>query len=292
MKILITGAYGQLGSELKKLATGLNNLECYFTDFDTLDITDFDTLSTFFDVNSPDFVINCAAYTAVDLAEKEVEKATLLNSIAPGILASLCEKNSAKFIHISTDYVFDGMAYTPYTEENATNPQSVYGKTKREGELSVMDKNPQSIIIRTSWLYSTFGNNFVKTMIRLGKGRDHLRVVFDQIGTPTNASDLAFAILEIVSLSTSDETKWKPGIYHFSNEGVCSWYDFAIEVIQLAGISCKVEAIESKDFPTIAKRPAYSVLNKAKFKSAYGIEIPYWRHSLINCINHIQNNQL
>lgn len=291
MKILVTGAYGQLGSELKKISAGLNDVVWYFTDFDTLDITDYDALSTFFDNNSPDYLINCAAYTAVDLAEKEAEKANLLNSQAPKSLASLSRKMGARFIHISTDYVFDGMAHTPYTEEIETNPQSEYGKTKREGELGVMDANPESIIIRTSWLYSSYGNNFVKTMIRLGNERDHLRVVFDQIGTPTYAFDLASAILQIVRLSASDEN-WKPGIYHFSNEGVCSWYDFAIEVHQLAGISCKVEPIESKDFPTLAKRPAYSVLNKAKIKSAYEIEIPYWRLSLKNCIKLIQNNQL
>lgn len=292
MKILVTGAYGQLGSEMKKLTADFYDVDWYFTDFDTLDITDFDAINTFFDLNSPAYVINCAAYTSVDQAEKEVEKATLLNSHAPGHLAFLCKKIGAKFIHISTDYVFDGMAYTPYTEEIETNPQSVYGKTKREGELGVVESNPQSIIIRTSWLYSSFGKNFVKTMIKLGAERDLLRVVFDQIGTPTYAFDLAFAIIQIVRLSASDIKYWKPGIYHFSNEGVCSWYDFAIEVHQLAGISCKIEPIESKDFPTLAKRPAYSVLNKAKIKSAYGIEIPYWRQSLINCIKLIQNNQL
>jgi dTDP-4-dehydrorhamnose reductase len=292
MRVLITGAYGQLGSEFKKLSTDINDFEWYFTDYDTLDITDLDALITFFDVTCPDFVINCAAYTAVDQAEKEVEKAKLLNSHAPRNLADLCNKNGAKLIHISTDYVFDGMAYNPYTEETATNPQSVYGKTKREGELAVMDANSQSIIIRTSWLYSSFGNNFAKTMIRLGTERDQLRVVFDQIGTPTYAFDLASAILQIVRLSAHDEKNWKPGIYHYSNEGVCSWYDFAIEVHQIAGISCQVEPIESKDFPTLAKRPAYSVLNKAKIKSAYGIVVPYWRHSLLNCIKLIQNNQL
>lgn len=292
MRLLITGAHGQLGSEFKKLTTDIKDVEWYFTDYDTLDITDLDALSTFFNENNPDFVINCAAYTAVDQAEEEIEKASLLNTKAPRNLATLCYKQGAKLIHISSDYVFDGMAYTPYTEENATNPQSVYGKTKREGELGVMDANSRSIIIRTSWLYSSFGNNFVKTMIRLGTERDHLRVVFDQIGTPTYANDLASAILQNVRLSAYDEKNWKPGIYHYSNEGVCSWYDFAIEVHQIAGISCQVEPIESKDFPTLAKRPAYSVLNKAKIKSAYGIEVPYWRHSLKNCIKLIQNNQL
>lgn len=292
MKILVTGAYGQLGSELKKLSAGFNDIEWYFTDFDTLDITDFESLSVFFYLNYPDYVINCAGYTAVDQAEKEVEKATLLNSMAPGNIAFLCNKIGAKFIHISTDYVFDGMAYTPYTEEAEANPQSIYGKTKRDGELGVMEANSQSVIIRTSWLYSSFGNNFVKTMIRLGKERSHLKVVFDQIGTPTYAFELAYAILKIVSLSAGNEDNWKPGIYHFSNEGVCSWYDFAVEVHLFAGISCKVEPIGSKDFPTLAKRPAYSVLNKAKIKSVYGIEVLYWRYSLMNCLKLIQNNQL
>ena len=292
MKILVTGAYGQLGSELKKLSTDNNDVEWFFTDYDTLDITDFEALITFFNDNNPDFVINCAAYTAVDQAEKESEMATLLNSKAPRNLAALCHKHGARLIHISTDYVFDGMAYTPYSEEDEANPQSIYGKTKRDGELGAMEANPQSVIIRTSWLYSSFGNNFVKTMIRLGKERSILRVVFDQIGTPTYAFDLASAILHIVRISAHDEKNWKPGIYHYSNEGVCSWYDFAVEVHHFAGISCKVEPIGSKDFPTLAKRPAYSVLDKAKIKSAYGVEVMYWRYSLMNCLKLIQNDQL
>lgn len=292
MKVLITGAYGQLGSDLKTLSNDFLDIEWYFTDYDTLDITDSGAINSYFDRCHPDFAINCAAYTAVDRAENEVEKATLLNKVAAGNLALLCKEKDAKFIHISTDYVFDGMAFIPYREEDETNPQSVYGKSKRDGELAVIEQNPQSVIIRTSWLYSSFGNNFVKTMIKLGNERDHLKVVFDQVGSPTYAFDLASAIIQIVRLSAGNVKNWKPGIYHYSNEGVCSWYDFAIEVHQIAGISCRVEPIESKDFPTLAKRPAYSVLNKAKLKSTFGIEVPYWKHSLLKCIKLIQNNQL
>jgi dTDP-4-dehydrorhamnose reductase len=290
MKVLITGANGQLGSEIRELGTMYEDLNIAFTDFDTLDITNQEAVYNYIDEHDPEYIINCAAYTAVDQAEKEISKAYQLNAIGPENLAIACARSGAGLIHISTDYVFDGMAYQPYNEDVNPNPQSIYGKSKLKGEENVVAFCPSAIIIRTSWLYSPYGNNFVKTMIRLGAERDLLKVVFDQVGTPTYARDLASVIIGIVKNSAMDDTLWKPGIYHYSNEGVCSWYDFAIEIHHLAGITCQTEPIESKDFPTLAKRPFYSVLNKSKIKSAFGCKIPYWKHSLEDCINIIINS--
>ncbi len=254
-----------------------------FTDFDTLDITDEAAVKEFLDKEQPAYLINCAAYTAVDRAEQEPAAAALLNAKGPLILARQCYASATRLVHISTDYVFDGSSSIPYTEDDPVSPLGVYGRTKRDGEVNCL-LNPRTVIIRTSWLYSRFGNNFVKTMIRLGEEKDSLRVVFDQIGTPTFAGDLATAVLEIIRKSEQDEEHWIPGIYHYSNEGVCSWYDFAIAIHRFAGISCHVEPVESKDFITLASRPHFSVLNKAKIRGTFGMTIPYWRDSLEKCI--------
>jgi dTDP-4-dehydrorhamnose reductase len=282
-KVLVTGANGQLGREIQSLKESDRNIRFLFTDIETLDITDRNAVARFFSREKPSFVVNCAAFTAVNKAEEEKDRAFLLNTVAPGILAEECRALSAGFIHISTDYVFDGSGNRPYVEDDPVNPLGVYGRTKQEGEANALE-NPDSIVIRTSWLYSPFGNNFVKTMIRLGKEQEILNVVFDQVGTPTYAHDLAAAILEIIR---KGESAWAPGIYHYSNEGVCSWYDFALAVHRLAGISCRVLPVESKDFPTPTVRPPYSVFNKHKIKSTFGIEIPYWMDSLKVCIQRI-----
>jgi len=286
-KILITGAYGQLGNEIKMLSAGMPGFEFLFTDYDTLDITDPLAFRIYMEDARPDFVVNCAAYTAVDKAEQDQEACYSLNAVAPGIIAGNCRHFSARFIQLSTDYVFDGTHCTPYSEDDPVNPQGVYGVTKREGELSCL-ADPEVIIIRTSWLYSTFGNNFVKTMLRLGREKDQLNVVFDQVGTPTYAADLAAAVLKIISLSADNRECWKPGIYHYSNEGACSWYDFANVIHHLAGIGCKLFPVETKDFVTLAKRPAYSVLNKSRIKETFGLTIPWWMDSLNVCMQSIK----
>ena len=281
-KILITGANGQLGSEIKKIAGEFPSLEFLFTDVAELDITDSEKVAIFFTEHQPAFLVNCAAYTAVDKAENDSETAKLINATAVSILAEQSAKANCKMVHVSTDYVFDGKANQPYTEENLVNPQSVYGKTKLEGEKLCMQNNPQSIIIRTSWLYSAFGNNFVKTMIRLGNERDELRVVADQLGCPTNAADLADAILTIISSVVKGLKVFEPGIYHYSNEGLTSWYDFTCAIIEIAGISCKVTPITTAEYPLPTPRPAYSVMDKSKIKRIFGIDIPHWKASLIS----------
>ncbi len=287
MNILITGSYGQLGSEIRSLYTKKAGEHHFiFTDVDTLDICDETAVSDFFAAHKIDLVVNCAAYTAVDKAESDTDKCRQINSLSVRNLMSVAKRHGARIIHISTDYVFDGTAHKPYVETDCIAPQSVYGSTKAEGEAVLLDNYADdSIIIRTSWLYSTFGNNFVKTMLRLGKERKELSVVFDQVGSPTNAADLAEAILSIVY---SD--RFEGGVYHYSNEGVCSWYDFAKAIFELALIDCRVLPIESSQYPTPAKRPHYSVLNKAKIKSVYGIHIPYWRDSLQRVIRSIRDN--
>lgn len=284
MKILVTGANGQLGSELKEQMEKFQAWMVLFTDVDTLDITNEATVQKYFQKNQPSLVVNCAAYTAVDQAETDQESARKINAVAPGILAKAAKNTGAKIIHISTDYVFNGQAFHPYTEDDLVEPTGVYGETKLEGEKRCAAENPDSIIIRTSWLYSSFGNNFVKTMIRLGKDRDSLNVIFDQVGTPTYAADLAGAILSIIEISEKAPEKFVPGIYHYSNEGVASWYDFAQAVFEIAEIKCSVNAILTKEYPTPAKRPNFSVLNKSKIKDTFDIKIPYWRDSLHLCI--------
>ena len=266
-KILVTGAKGQLGTELKKLL-----LDAIFTDVGELDITNLDAVKNFVSNNHIETIINCAAYTAVDKAEDDIELAKKINEDGPRNLAL----SGAKVIHISTDYVFDGKNYQPYLPEDGTNPISVYGKTKRAGELAVLDNAKVAVIIRTAWLYSAHGNNFVKTMRRLGAEKDSLNVVVDQIGSPTFAGDLAKAIVAILP-QMNESNK---GIYHYTNEGVCSWYDFATEIMSLSGLSCKVNPIPSSAYPTKAARPFYSVLSKEKIKSVFNLEIPHWKKSL------------
>lgn len=289
MKVLVTGAYGQLGSELSEMSGLFPTFGFIFTDADTMDITNENAICSFFEKHHPDFVVNCAAYTAVDKAEDDQETAKQINSLAPGYLASACKKTGAKLIHISTDYIFNGENYKPYTEEDKTNPLGVYGKTKYNGEVNCLANNPETLIIRTSWLYSSFGNNFVKTMVRLGKEKDSLRVVSDQVGSPTYAMDLAGVILKIINDSARSKTGFIPGIYNYSNEGICSWYDFAIAIHKMANIKCHVSPVRSDEYPAKSKRPHYSVLDKSKIKSVYKITIPYWRESLKECVNKIIN---
>lgn len=279
-RILVTGANGQLGNELRSLSTAYPQFDFVFTDIDELDITNEGDICKVIDGNNINMAINCAAFTAVDKAESNPEKARLLNAVAPGMLARAINKNGGEMIHISTDYVFSGERWQPYAEDCSTNPQSVYGITKLEGEHRVAEYCKKSVIIRTAWLYSSYGNNFVKTMLRLGKEKESLNVVFDQVGTPTYARDLAKAILAIAS-----STEKKYGTFHFSNEGVTSWYDFTKAIHRIAGIStCQVNPIRSKDYPTPATRPSFSVLDKTAIKQAYGIEIPHWEDSLRECI--------
>ncbi|MEZ5105702.1 MAG: dTDP-4-dehydrorhamnose reductase [Draconibacterium sp.] len=284
MKILVTGAYGQLGNELKEVYTNFPEWKFIFTDVDSLDITDEEAVNKIFQKEKPSYIINCAAYTAVDKAESDVDNARKINATAVKILASESANVGAKMIHVSTDYVYDGTASTPLNEQTITNPEGAYGKTKLEGESYCFKENPQSVIIRTSWLYSEFGNNFVKTMIRLGKQQDSLNIVFDQVGTPTYAADLAHAILSIIQISEENPKNFVPGIYHYSNEGVTSWFDFAKTIFEITGIDCKVSPILSEEFPSPAKRPHYSVLNKSKIKNTFGLEVPYWRDSLKICL--------
>jgi dTDP-4-dehydrorhamnose reductase len=283
INILVTGANGQLGSELKSIYNNSNRtfkkpVSIEFTDIETLDLSNTIFLKKFLDDHSFDFIINCAAYTNVDLAETEKEKAFEINANCVKSIVEYIKGKNTKLIHISTDYVFDGDSHIPYTEDISTNPKSVYGKSKLEGEEYALE-HTNSLVIRTSWLYSRYGNNFAKTIYKLCKEREELNVVFDQIGTPTYATDLAKAILQIVNQSIT-ENRFMPGIYHYSNEGVCSWYDFAQAIASKAYSKCKINPIISKEYPTPAKRPFYSVLNKSKIKSVYQISIPHWQKSL------------
>ena len=282
-RILITGALGQLGSELKLLSGLLSEVEFIYTDYSELDITNVDAVSSYFNEYKPEFIVNCAAYTAVDKAENEPDKAELLNAAAVKNIAQACSKNDSYLIHISTDYVFDGCNYRPYSESDETSPTSVYGKTKVLGEQYAL-AYAKSMVIRTAWLYSSFGNNFVKTMFRLGGERNELGVVFDQVGTPTYAADLAHTIIQIIKKTLSSPSAFKGGVYHYSNEGVCSWYDFARKIIQIGNCTCTVNPIETKDYPTPAQRPHYSVLNKTKIKKEYMLSIPHWEDSLARCM--------
>lgn len=272
---LVTGANGQLGNELRLLLKD----NALYVDKDQLDITDAEAVKSFFSANRFDAVINCAAYTAVDKAEADEELARSINARGPENLA----KTGIPLIHVSTDYVFDGTNCRPYVETDTANPQSVYGRTKLAGEQAVLENASAAVIIRTAWLYSEFGNNFVKTMRRLGTEKAQLNVVFDQVGTPTYAADLAAAVVHILP-------RLRPGmkeIFHFSNEGVCSWYDFAVEIMKLSGLNCRVNPIESKDYPTPARRPFYSVLNKTKIKQTFNLKINHWKESLQSCLKHL-----
>jgi len=280
-KVLVTGASGQLGSEIRQISSAYP-LEFIFTDVAELDITDREAVWSFFQKNQVDAVVNCAAYTAVDRAETEIELADKVNHLAAKYLAEAAKEFNVKLVHVSTDYVFDGESFLPYEADSTPNPQSIYGVTKLAGEQAILALNlPNSIVIRTSWVYSTFGNNFVKTMRRLGSERSELNVVADQIGTPTYARDLASCILDILPRLSNATTS----IYHYSNEGVCSWYDFAIAVMEMSGLDCAVSPIPSTQYPTPAKRPYYSVLSKSKIKVDFGIDINHWRVSLQECIS-------
>ena len=281
--ILVTGSAGQLGSELKNLSRSYSGYEFLFTDIDTLDITKAEVVKEFIESNKPDWIINCAAYNLVDKAESEPDAALAINCTAVRNIAESIKGTECRFIHVSTDYVFDGQINTPYNEEIQPNPLSAYGKSKLEGEKAALIHNG-SMIIRTSWLYSSYGNNFVKTIMKRGAESESLKVVFDQTGTPTYASDLAEAIMHIISKVIRNQTAYNAGIYHFSDEGVCSWYDFATEIISESGLSTKILPILSKDYPVKARRPVYSVLDKTKIKETYSMDIPHWRESLKRCI--------
>ena len=280
--ILVTGCKGQLGNEIQLLAPKYED-ECtfFFTDKEELDITDRKAVYTFIEKHSIGIVINCAAFTAVDKAEENEELCNLLNNVAPGYLAEAVASVGGTMIQVSTDYVFDGKGCIPYKEEDATNPQTVYGRTKLAGEENVIRSCAGSMVIRTAWLYSTFGNNFVKTMIRLGKERDALGVVFDQVGSPTYARDLARAIMHIVDKGIV------PGVYHFTNEGVCSWYDFTRAIHRFEGIDCQVSPIHTEDYTVPAARPHFSVLDKSKIKNTFGIDIRWWEDALKECIKEL-----
>lgn len=279
IKILITGAHGQLGSELKAAASLYPHVHFVYTDREELDITDAGAVGKFVEEGQFGYLINCAAYTAVDKAESDKETAYNINALAAGILARACNEFNVKFVHVSTDFIFDGALARPLLEEDSANPLSVYGATKLEGELKVLAANHGALILRTAWVYSSYGNNFVKTILKLCKEREQLGIIFDQVGTPTYAKDLALAILAI----TVDK-EWIGGVYNYTNEGVASWYDFALAIRDNAGLKTRISPIETSQYPTPAVRPKYSVLNKKKFKDTFKLEIPYWRDSLKNCM--------
>lgn len=288
MKILITGANGQLGNEMRQIASRKENPdEWLFTDVAELDICDADAIERMVADNGIEAIVNCAAYTNVNGAETNVDLCTKLNSMAPGYLAAAAQRHHCRFVHISTDYVFDGKHFLPYREDDTPCPDSVYGSTKLEGERNVFSQCPGAVVVRTAWLYSTFGNNFVKTMMRLGREKDSLGVVFDQIGTPTYAGDLAGAVYTMLH-----SPSWTAGIYHYTNEGVCSWYDFTLAIHTYAGITgCEVKPLHTSEYPTPASRPYYSVLDKTKIKETYGVSVPHWTVSLQECINKLNDNE-
>lgn len=282
-KILVTGAKGQLGTELQVLARSLPQYVFLFTDKEELLIDDEEAVQRFFEEHKPSYCINCAAYTAVDRAETDKEVALKINGIAPGILASACRKHGAKFLHVSTDYVFDGQSSIPYTEDMPTGPINFYGISKLEGELNCLKEDPDAIIIRTAWVYSEYGNNFVRTMIRLMGERDSINVVNDQVGAPTYAKDLAEVILHIITSG-----KWISGIYHYSNSGRISWFDFAVAIKEQINSACKVSGIPGSQYPTPAARPSFSLLDTTKIRETYSIIIPDWKDSLEYCIGRIR----
>jgi dTDP-4-dehydrorhamnose reductase len=284
--ILVTGANGQLGSEIRVLALSFPQYHFFFASREELSVADEASVKQYFADNNIDCCINCAAYTAVDNAEKEREAAFAANALAPGYLAAACKEHNALLIHFSTDYVFAGDSDVPYNEEDATAPLNYYGETKLEGEKQALQHNDQSIVIRTSWVYSSFGKNFVKTMIRLMTEKESIGVVNDQIGSPTYAADLAAATMQIIS-----GEKHTPGIYHYSNEGVISWHDFALEIKALIGSNCIVNGIPTSAYPTPAKRSAYSAMDTSKIKSTFGIAIPFWKDSLKKCVVLLTNDK-
>jgi dTDP-4-dehydrorhamnose reductase len=284
-QILITGASGQLGQCIKECAEARQISDRFlYTDYLELDITSPQALQAYFDAHEIGWCINCAAYTAVDKAESEPEKAQLLNATAPGYLAQICAATGAELIHISTDYVYHTQVNTPYTEDAATQPKGVYAQTKLLGDQAVLKLHPTAAVIRTSWVYSHHGANFVKTMIKVGETRPELSVVFDQIGTPTNAMHLADAILHILTFVEKSGQAMPAGIYHYSNEGITSWYDFAVAIFKHRNMPVKVNAIESRQYPTPTERPHFSALNKAKIKAQFQLEIPHWEVGLLDCL--------
>mgnify|MGYP000847441308 CR=1 FL=1 len=286
-RILVTGSNGQLGSEIRELTNNDGTNVYFYTDVSELDITDKSAVNKFIEKQKIDIIINCAAYTQVDKAEEDEKIAFLINATAPGNLAEACREYDATLFHISTDYVFDGRNNIPYIERESTSPLGVYGRSKLKGEEFIQESGCSYIIIRTSWLYSSFGHNFVKTIGRLSSEKDELKVVFDQIGTPTYARDLATAILTIIQ---NDQFIDRKGIYHYSNEGVCSWYDFAIAINEYFGNDCHIRPCHSDDFPAKVTRPHYSVLDKTKIKNDFGIEIRYWKDSLCKCVELLKQN--
>ena len=279
MKILVTGSQGQLGSEFKALQNSTTH-QFIFTDSTSLDITDTEKVQNYFEHHDVDVILNCAAYTAVDQAEDEPEKAFAVNRDAVENLVKACEKHDIKLIHYSTDYVFDGKNYKPYKEEDTVNPVGIYGKSKLAGEQIILNSNISALIIRTSWLYSIYGHNFVKTMMRLGQEKNEVNLIFDQIGTPTCATDLALASLECINKTEIWDNHRK--IYHFSNEGVASWYDFALAIFDFKNIDCHVKPVMSHEFKTKATRPHFSVLNKEKIKSDFELTIKPWKKAFID----------
>jgi dTDP-4-dehydrorhamnose reductase len=278
--ILVSGSDGQLGNELKVLAAKFSSFQFAFLSRTDFPIDDGKKINTVFKEQSPDYVINCAAYTAVDKAETDKEAAFRINADAPGLLAAACKKNNSKLIHISTDYVFDGTASEPYNEEGATNPLTVYGASKLEGEKNILQNDPSAIIIRTSWLYSSFGKNFVKTILKLLNEKEEINVVNDQFGSPTYAADLAMAILQII-----DSGQWQQGVYHFSNNGIITWFDFAEFIKELTGRSSKVKPVPSSAYPTPATRPSYSALDTGKIRQVYNIPVRNWKDGLADCLS-------
>ena len=284
--VLVTGSKGQLGSEIRKISSNFPEMVFDFTDLEELDITRPDDLRHFLDDHRIDYLVNCAGYTAVDQAEDDEDAAFQLNAAAPETLAALSAERSIQLVHLSTDYVFDGEKNHPYREHDPVNPQTVYGKSKLAGEKALAQAGT-GIIIRTSWLYSTCGHNFVKTILRLAGEKDELRVVFDQTGCPTYARDLAQAVLEMIRLEVKHREAPRYDIYHYSNQGICSWYEFAKAITELAGISCQIHPVTSKEYVTRAKRPRYSVLSKEKIMTDYPLYIPQWKESLRDCIHQL-----
>ena len=287
MNILVTGCKGQLGTELQKIAN--SERQWFFTDIDTLDICNKAAVKAYFEANQIDVCINCAAYTAVDKAEEEPQLATFVNTLAPRLLAEACRKHNALLMHISTDYVFGGDANKPYKEDDPINPKSVYGGTKADGELVIRNSGCNYMIVRTAWLYSSVGKNFVKTMLMLGDTKDEINVVADQKGCPTWAHDLAVALMALLNKNGKNEVH---ETFHFTNEGQITWYDFATAIMEIGGKSCKVNPITTDQYPTKAKRPTYSVLDLSKIKEYVGIEIPFWRDSLVKCIEELNSGLL
>ena len=288
-KILVTGGNGQLGKELRELSFLHTGLDFVFLSREELPIHQFELVRNYFNTLKPAYCINCAAYTAVDKAEAEKDLAFQINGEAVGVLAAICKEHNTKFIHISTDYVFDGEATYPYTENFPTDPINVYGASKLEGEKQAMQLNPDSIIIRTSWVYSSLGKNFVKTMMQLMKEKDEIKVIKDQLGSPTNAADLAETIFNIIGFCHLQIYNWEPGIYNFSNEGTISWYDFAKAIKEITKSPCEIKPISTSAYPTPAKRPAYSVLDKTKIQKTFGIKLKKWEDSLRTCISNMSN---